>query len=730
MKKIFILFAISILSCSSVFSRTAIPSNDSIVVVKGQVSDYFIKVNTNHTFEGVVLSPEGKPVEGATIMPLSSPIHATTDENGRFQLTIAVWENKLQIFHPDYDMFHTALSGTEGTDGQTVYYTLKNKKYRPSLLRQKAQATPWYNADNYHPTTYCNPVNISYNYEPLNNNTKNGGAFRSSADPMGLTRGDEYLLFSTNQGGFHYSTDLTQWDFEQATFQRVPTNDDQCAPAAWTVGDTLYYVGCTYEGLPVWYTTDPHSNRWRRAIERDVLPWWDPYFFLDDDGRLYAYYGSSNEYPLKGVEVSRQDFYPISKIHDVLRLHPKQHGWERFGMNNDDEVTLAPFTEGAYMTKHDGKYYLQYGAPGTEFKIYADGVYVSDNPLGPFTYQTHNPMSYKPGGFVQGSGHGGTFADRNGNYWHFSTCMLSLKYKFERRIGLYPVGFDKDGVMYSSSAFGDYPTLNALTTDKNPEERFSGWMLLSYQKPAWMGRSWSQNPALLPVHEAAPELTDESMRTYHYIETVDSTDNFLNYKGTFGQESTDWAMIDLQRPMEVRALQVNYYDHRSTQHNKANDIYYQYRIWASDDASHWTLVVDKSDNDRDCPHDYVELARPLTTRYLRLENIHMASGDFCLNGFRVFGNAEGTVPAVPSKFTVKRDKEDPRNAMITWEPVEGAYGYNIYYGTAADKMYNSITVLGENSYDFRGLDLGTTYHFTIEALNETGRSEKSKVVKG
>lgn len=84
-------------------------------------------------------------------------------------------------------------------------------------------------------------------------------------------------------------------------------------------------------------------------------------------------------------------------------LHPEKHGWERFGMNNDDTTTLRPFTEGAYMTKHDGKYYLQYGAPGTEFKIYADGVYVGDSPLGPFTYQPHNPMSYKPGGFVQGA---------------------------------------------------------------------------------------------------------------------------------------------------------------------------------------------------------------------------------------------------------------------------------------------------------------------------------------
>ena len=55
------------------------------------------------------------------------------------------------------------------------------------------------------------------------------------------------------------------------------------------------------------------------------------------------------------------------------------------------------------MTKHNGKYYFQYGAPGTEFKVYADGVYVSDKPMGPFTYQKHNPMSYKPGGFVQGA---------------------------------------------------------------------------------------------------------------------------------------------------------------------------------------------------------------------------------------------------------------------------------------------------------------------------------------
>lgn len=147
------------------------------------------------------------------------------------------------------------------------------------------------------------------------------------------------------------------WDFVPASFQRKPTDDDQCAPAAYVSGDTLFYTGSTYEGLAVWYSTHPKTGRFKRAIEKNVLPSWDPCLFLDDDGRLYLYYGSSNEYPLKAVELDRNDFYPISKIHDVMMLRPEEHGWERFGMNNDDEVTLRPFTEGAYMTKHNDKYY-------------------------------------------------------------------------------------------------------------------------------------------------------------------------------------------------------------------------------------------------------------------------------------------------------------------------------------------------------------------------------------
>ena len=388
-------------------------------------------------------------------------------------------------------------------------------------------------------------------------------------------------------------------------------------------------------------------------------------------------------------------------------LVPKEHGWERLGMNNDDEVTLAPFTEGASMTKHGGKYYLQYGAPGTEFKVYADGVYVGDSPLGPFKYQKHNPMSYKPGGFVQGSGHGGTFCDVKGNYWHVSTCMLSLKYKFERRIGIYPTAFDNDGIMYSSSAFGDYPNWNADSDIANPSDRFAGWMLLSLGKKTYV----STTDSIF----SANNLTDESMRTYWTAKS-----------GNPGE----WAMVDLGGMRTVEAIQLNYYDYKTIQHNRADDLYYQYRIYASTDGKTWELVVEKSDNDRDCPHDYVELATDLETRYLKVENLHVPSGYFCLSEFRVFGFDKNTTkPKEVKGFAVKRDKKDSRNAMISWGKSADAYGYNIYYAIEPDKLYNSITVYDGNKYDMRGLDKATTYYFAIEALNEAGRSKLSKIIK-
>ena len=84
-------------------------------------------------------------------------------------------------------------------------------------------------------------------------------------------------------------------------------------------------------------------------------------------------------YPMYGIELNRKTFQPIGTRKEMYLLQDWRYGWQRFGEHMDNTF-LDPFIEGSWMTKHNGKYYLQYGAPGTEFSGYADGVVVGSKP--------------------------------------------------------------------------------------------------------------------------------------------------------------------------------------------------------------------------------------------------------------------------------------------------------------------------------------------------------------
>ncbi|NWP05675.1 coagulation factor 5/8 type domain protein, partial [Escherichia coli] len=89
------------------------------------------------------------------------------------------------------------------------------------------------------------------------------------------------------------------------------------------------------------------------------------------------YWNSSNVFPLYAMEIEFRDGKLIykGKPQAMLALHPDQHGWERFGQDHSGALPngtpIKPFMEGAWMTKEGGRYYLQYGAPGTEYNAYS-----------------------------------------------------------------------------------------------------------------------------------------------------------------------------------------------------------------------------------------------------------------------------------------------------------------------------------------------------------------------
>jgi hypothetical protein len=105
----------------------------------------------------------------------------------------------------------------------------------------------------------------------------------------------------------------------------------------------------------------------------------------------------------------------------------------------------------------------------------------------------------------------------------------------------------------------------------------------------------------------------------------------------------------------------------------------------------------------------------------------MPDGTFALAGLRVFGNAGGKIPALAANFNAVREEKDRAVVNLNWTPSPGAIGYNIRYGTAKDKLYQTYQVLGANSLTIRSLNSLQKYYFTIDAFNESGVS-KGKMV--
>lgn len=569
--------------------------------------------------------------------------------------------------------------------------------------------------------TYCNPINIDYGYSPIPN-FSNWGRHRATADPVIVTYKGDYYLFSTNQWGYWWSSDMLNWNFVSKKFLR-PWNkvyDELCAPAVGIVGDTMLVFGSTYSSnFSIWMSTNPKGNDWKPLVDSFEIGGWDPSFFTDDDGRLYMYNGSSNKFPMYGIELNRKTMQPYGTRKEMYLLEPWRFGWQRFGEHMDNTF-LDPFIEGSHMTKYKGKYYLQYGAPGTEFSGYADGLLVSSSPLEGFEAQS-DPLSIKLGGFVRGAGHGATFQDKFGQYWHISTTVISVKNTFERRLGIWPTGFDKDANMFCNTTFGDYPHYipsksidgsNYGANGKSPY--FTGWMLLNYNKPVQVS---------------------STLGGYHPNNAVDELAK--TYWSAVSANKGEYIQTDLGKVSTVHAVQINYADQDISFPKEMDTIFlgktlglsHQYKLYASVDGKKWTVLADKSNNNKDVPHDYIELEKPVQARFIKLENIKMPAGKFAISGLRVFGNGNGAKPVPVEGFIVLRTEKDKRSAFIKWKPADDAFAYNIYYGTHPDKLYTSIMVHGNNEYWMKAMDSQKAYYYCIEAVNENGTSERTKVMK-
>jgi xylan 1,4-beta-xylosidase len=531
------------------------------------------------------------------------------------------------------------------------------------------------------PKTFCNPLNLSYRF------MADAIDAREAADPVIVLYKNDYYLFASRSGGYWTSPDLRNWSFI------IPDGLDieSYAPALVVMRDTLFYlpggVGQIYK------SADPKSGIWTKGPT--LKSYGDPCLFSDDDSKLYVSYGVSNVNPISIIQLDPVSFKEIGSKIDVVYPLANIHGWERRG--DDNLLDESPWIEGSWLIKNNGKYYLHYAGPGTEFKTYSDGICTADSPMGPYTYAPYSPIDFKPSGFINGAGHGCTFKDKSGNWWHIGTMTISVKHMFERRLDLYPVSFDSDGNIHCNTYLGDYPMYLPGEKSDPVSESFAGMMLLSNKKYVAASSSLADHPVSLA--------SDEDARTYWAAQTG-------------GPD--EWLMMDLGGICSVEAIQVNFAEHNTNPdlvRGRVNAVYEQYILQTSTDGMNWTVLADKSNNMTDVPHDYLELTSPVNTRYLKLINVHTpGNGNFAVRDLRVFGNMAQSVFTTVSDFTVTRATDD-RNAVVRWTPVANADGYVVSFGVAADKLYNSYVVYDTDSLAMQCLNHGVEYFFGVQAFD-------------
>lgn len=534
------------------------------------------------------------------------------------------------------------------------------------------------------PKTFCNPLNLDYRFMLIDG----GEGIREAADPVVVRFKDQYLLFASKSSGYWVTPDFVTWHHVVIPDSVLPVED--YAPAVMVHDGWVYYVGSTHGKGMVYRSDCPEEGRWEPV--RMIDSFWDPAFLVDGD-KLYLYYGCSPADPIHARRLDLQTLENVSEVVDCLNSDKESHGWERTGEHN--ELERRPYIEGAWMTEHDGMYYLQYAAPGTEWKTYADGLYTSTSPMGPFRYHMASPVSAKPAGFMSGAGHGCLF-QAGDQWWKAATNAISVRHMFERRLSFYPSAFDADGQLYTDTYLGDYPHF-LPGTENAAQDGGPVWMLLSCNRPVQASSSLEDQPATNAV--------DEESRTSWVAQG----------------NGAEWLQVDLMDECDIQAIQVNYDEYGATARGMADSLYQQYRLYASHDGRRWSLIADRSDKYTDTPHDYVEFERPFSARYIKWENVaYTLSSNVSLRDLRVFGLGRGRVPSVPRGLRAERNPEDRCQATLTWQPARGAEGYVVRYGIAPDKLYSSHQVLEGHELRLTGLNAEPVYWFAVDAYNASG----------
>lgn len=424
--------------------------------------------------------------------------------------------------------------------------------------------------------TYCNPLmieNYPKGYE--------APAHRSLADPSVLYYENKWYMYPSYRMAY-VSGDFIHWEHHA-----IEPSDIGYAPTVVRHREKIWLYGKNGFLYAADHPLGPFAQAGKITLADGTLlnATFDPMIFADDDDRVYIYYAvidrssGRTEVSIRGIELDLNDLTRAIGEPKCLIRFDNSHKWECYGERNQN--TALSWIEGPWMVKANGRYYLTYSAPGTQYGTYAMGAYYSDQgPLDGFVYQTNNPICNNRHGLIRGGGHGCICEGPNDTLWAFYTCPVKYAHMFERCVAMDPVAINENG------------ELTVLTNTDSPQwapgekrdpyyQNGTGLSPLTYSEIASATSSAPGRDALYAF--------DESMLTW-WQPTAEDTQKTLT--------------VSLYGRYAVSAARVIWRDVGLDYEQGVLPGPFRYKIQVSDDRENWITVVDRSDSTKDYLFDY------------------------------------------------------------------------------------------------------------------------------
>lgn len=233
------------------------------------------------------------------------------------------------------------------------------------------------------------------------------------ADPFIMLYDNTYYAYGTNDKdgiAVYLSNDLVHWEKET----RLALHKDESWGDKWFWAPEVYYIPQKKQ-FYMYYSVDEHisvatsdlpTGPFRQDIKKPIIEdekCIDNSLFIDDDGKAYLSFVRFTDGNNIWVAEMESDLKTIRKETMKPCIHVTEE-WE-----ND----LGRVTEGSFIVKHKGIYYMIYSANDFNSQNYGVGYATATSPMGPWVKYDKNPIFQKPADLV-GVGHSAIFRDKEG----------------------------------------------------------------------------------------------------------------------------------------------------------------------------------------------------------------------------------------------------------------------------------------------------------------------------